>query len=480
MSNPDKKTPAGKPKKAEPSPDDLIALLSPDTEKKVLRSALRSLPRSAAGTAIETLKALSVHEDPEVRSSSFHSAADYLKERGISFYIECLGHPNFRDKSQASYLIIRYGDASVVPVITKRLGQILRTRKGGVYCFHNGESELTRCLEFLHPHQDQKNVAKYFASLLEKWDMLDEREMWWITDQLEYFRPRHSPDFPMPCVEKILDGEHPIFAAAARGDLEETRKYLAGGVSVYASQSGNCLADIALESGNLELMRLLVEHGWNVERPLHGFRKFPLLVALEKGHAHIVDYILSQKIDLNRPEEYGITLFTLACCGSASADQLRKMLGLGANLHETRFRGQTPFSFAASAEAIHAMDVLAEAGADINAADNAGQTPLIHCAAGGKLRSVEWLIQHKANPTPRDRYREDALSCARRNNHAEIVSLLEAELAKVPATPTASPAIRSVPPGKPSTPPQAKNEPPIPDSRSQPPAPQKKPWWKIW
>jgi ankyrin repeat protein len=461
------------------SPEDILKLLSPETEKRVLLAALELLPYSASGDSIEQLKILSFHPDPDVRKASFTPAAVFLKERGTDFYVECLKHPNFREKSDATYRIWRYGTSAAVPAMTKRLGQILKTRKGRVYCFHNGASELTQCLEFLHPYREEKSVARYFEQMVEKWSMLDEREVWWITDQLEYFQQPalRKPDLPVPSIERLLDSDHPIFDSAARRDIEATRRYLANGASVYSSDTNRSLAKIAIENNDLDLVRLLVEFGWDVERPVHGFRDFPLIVALRAKSDGVVDYILDRRINLDRREEYGLSLFVLACCGIATAEQIKRMIGMGADIHESRFRGKTPFFFSAEAEAIPVMEVLADEGANIDAVDDDGSTPLIRCAGGGKLQSVQWLLDHKADPFRRNRYGKDALSRATENGHTDIIALLQRRGDSGNGG-EAGFQCQPSPPINPSHSENAKSLEVTTPVRQQPS--QKKRWWKLW
>ncbi|MEO0454183.1 MAG: hypothetical protein AAFY98_08610, partial [Verrucomicrobiota bacterium] len=124
------------------SVSDILRLLEFDQDKKSINAALSLIGFPPPEEAITLLKALSTHSDPGIRHSAFNRVALTLKERGTSFYCDCLTHPKFREKSEAVYRIWRHSDDTAIEAMVKRLRQIINTRKGQPYCYHNGESEL--------------------------------------------------------------------------------------------------------------------------------------------------------------------------------------------------------------------------------------------------------------------------------------------------------------------------------------------------
>jgi hypothetical protein len=417
------------------NPDDLASLLELlclDTNKKLLLAALRLISRPTTSEVVDRLKPLAAHSDADVRGHGFLTVADTLKERGLEFYIQCLDEPKFRDKSQPINCLLKYGDESVVPTIIKRTKQIISTRNSRPYAFHNGETELTRCLEFLHPYRERQEVQKVFQRMIEKWKMLDDPEVCWITDQLEYFnlidlrRPNHC----IPAVSKIIDSQNPVFKACEEGDLEKVKVFLDAGGSVYSSGGSQrpALAKLALNSGHIEVLKLLVARGLNIERPVHGFNQFLIIDAIRDNKKEFIDYILDQKIDLNRRDEYGISIFRIICCLETEPELIERLIKLGANIHDDHFRGQTPFIEAARGEALTTMDVLLKHGVNINHVDGANKTALIHAAQGGKLKSVEWLIGHGANLKHVEGFERDALYWAKENKHSMVAELLQKHL----------------------------------------------------
>ncbi|MEI6175594.1 MAG: ankyrin repeat domain-containing protein [Verrucomicrobiota bacterium] len=406
--------------------DDLVDLLSLEPAKKNLESALAVLEPPVPKELLERLAPLIAHPDIGIRTSAFRIVAGTLKDQGTNFYVRCLEEPKFRDKSLPILRLYRYGNESAVPAVAKRLRQILATRKASPYLYHNGESELTHCLAYLHRFQERKEVRPAFQRMVEKWDILADREVYWVTDQLEFFnhidlrRDRHFP----PALNKQLDSNHPIFEACEQGDAVTVRKYMEEGISVYSTDTNRKLSTIALKSGHLEVLKILVAHGLDIERPVHGFDRFLILDAMHAARWDFVEYIIGQNIDLNRTSYYGSTIFGTACCGIAPPEWIKRMIDLGADVNMRDLRGESPIFSAAGGQAIGILELLLSHGSDINARNEQNQTPLIICAQGGLLESVKWLLAHGADLVHSEERGRDALYWARENNHAAIAELL--------------------------------------------------------
>ena len=73
------------------------------------------------------------------------------------------------------------------------------------------------------------------------------------------------------------------------------------------------------------------------------------------------------------------------------------------------------------------IHILIEAGAELNGADQAGQTPLILAAKRGNLDCVRKLIEAGADVNLCDQYQKSALDYAIQGGYTEMVErLLEA------------------------------------------------------
>lgn len=410
--------------------EDVLAVLLGFSEKKDLIPAFWLLPDPLPQEAVARTMELSTHPKPEVRGMAFQAVEKALQNQGCQFYIDCLEHPKFRDKSQAMWALIRHGDETTVPAMAKRTRQIINTRKGAPHLFHNGESELTKCLDFLHRYRDHKEVEKTFRRMVERWEILEEREVFWLVDQLDAFRhpDLHRDRHCLPAIDRSIPHDHGIFGACDSGNIAEVATFLDSGISVYAKHENRpSLLATAIKNGDLPMVELLASRGLNVERPIHGFREFPILRAIREKQWAVVDYFLSLGIDLNREDEYGVSIFRIACCGITPPEWIVRMIEFGANI-DHRWRGETPFFEAARGQALDVMDVLLNQGTDINGKNSENKTPLICSAQGGKEASVRWLIDHGADLRHVEARDRDALFWARENGHGGIADLLRSKL----------------------------------------------------
>ncbi len=69
-------------------------------------------------------------------------------------------------------------------------------------------------------------------------------------------------------------------------------------------------------------------------------------------------------------------------------------------------------------------------GADVNAADHAGETPLHIAARRGELSCAQVLLHHGARSDIRDRDGQTALDLAREQRKEDLVKLLEQTAAR--------------------------------------------------
>jgi uncharacterized protein len=103
---------------------------------------------------------------------------------------------------------------------------------------------------------------------------------------------------------------------------------------------------------------------------------------------------------------------------------LRSLLDQGANPNARDGEGRTPLMDAAAAGQLDSMRTLLLAGADVNAWSRAGRTALIEAAADGQLEAARLLIQSGANLNHRQRGWGTAPETAERTGHNDIAELL--------------------------------------------------------
>lgn len=109
---------------------------------------------------------------------------------------------------------------------------------------------------------------------------------------------------------------------------------------------------------------------------------------------------------------------------SGNVDNLLKLIKDGANLNATDSRGRTPVMAAVYAGRTEAFRALIQAGADINIRDDRRDNPLLYASAAGNLDIVLLAIEAGADTKLTNRFGGTALIPAADRGHVEIVRAL--------------------------------------------------------
>ena len=208
------------------------------------------------------------------------------------------------------------------------------------------------------------------------------------------------------------------------GDLAGLRRFFDEGVSIYQEDEDtpSPMAH-ALETANVELVRLLLERGYDVNRsPFRSGKRTALMAAVKCRP--IFDLLVAAGADLNAANEYGYTVAHLAAAGS-HLDVLAKLQPLGLALNVETSAGETPFGSATRYGQLDCAAFLLERGADINHRDSSQMTPLMVAAQKGLVEVCQWLLSKGAELYAKDGGGRTALDWAKANNHTAAVEFLE-------------------------------------------------------
>ncbi|MEW6354695.1 MAG: ankyrin repeat domain-containing protein [Planctomycetota bacterium] len=126
--------------------------------------------------------------------------------------------------------------------------------------------------------------------------------------------------------------------------------------------------------GNVEVAKLLIERGANIEAR-DGMGRTPLLLAVINGQNLMVDLLLKNGADPNAQNASKYTPLMLAVLqGQQKTAEL--LLAKGAELHITNHTGGTALHVAVEAQRKDMVELLLKHGAEVNAKDHSGRTPL--------------------------------------------------------------------------------------------------------
>ncbi|MDD4954920.1 MAG: ankyrin repeat domain-containing protein [Candidatus Omnitrophica bacterium] len=263
-----------------------------------------------------------------------------------------------------------------------------------------------------------------------------------------------------------------LHKAAWKGDLERVRQHLNKRENVNAtSRYGFTPLFLAADSGHLEAARLLIEQGADVNaKNSDGFT--PLYGAVLSRNEALVKLLLEKGAKVNVESVTGHTPFELSVCGPVEIAELflkhgsytktKNQVELNALFHRFLLRGRAQdmakiaelfTSYGADVNArnnfraefmnydaygdspLHAVarrrdggseavEVLIRKGADINAKDDAGHTPLQLCVASRNYQVAESLLKNGADIKVRDKSGKTVLHWAAQEGSYNMSKML--------------------------------------------------------
>lgn len=248
-----------------------------------------------------------------------------------------------------------------------------------------------------------KDLAR---SLLEKGADLNARDEYRGTP-LHYAAQRGHKDMAALLIAKGADVHaddrrkwRPFDYAAERGDKDTVQLLLDKGASidVEGRYSWTPLMNAAWD-GHKDLVELLIQSGADVEGPPKPDGWTPSFSAVRNSHTDILRLLLAHGADVNAKEKFGWSLLHYA---ASKPDITRLLLNKGALVNvRTTGSGATPLHVAAGGrhedrDYKTVAELLISHGANVNAKDRDGKTPLILAQESGNVEIVEHLRKHGA------------------------------------------------------------------------------------
>lgn len=194
-------------------------------------------------------------------------------------------------------------------------------------------------------------------------------------------------------------GEPMLHAACATKQPELVRVLLQGGARVDAlHMRHSALQKTCHFYLCKEVVKLLLEHGADIEGASGCKEQTPLLLALEASCFHIALFLVEQGACINAKEVTGKGPLHLCKCQYLA----RALIAKGACVHEVDNYQYTALHAACRYGSPKVAQVLIAHGANVNATDENGSSPLHLAALHGNFQVVNLLIENKASINARD------------------------------------------------------------------------------
>ncbi len=158
-----------------------------------------------------------------------------------------------------------------------------------------------------------------------------------------------------------------LTGAAEQGDLNNVKSLVQKSDVNYAQGDGMTALHWAAYREDVEMARVLIQAGANVNAANRLKAVTPLLIAAQAGNAAMIDLLLKNGGDANLANTLGTTPLMLAAA-SGKVDAVKALLDHGASVNARESsRRQTALMFAAALNRDAVVRLLASQGADLNA-----------------------------------------------------------------------------------------------------------------
>jgi len=207
-----------------------------------------------------------------------------------------------------------------------------------------------------------------------------------------------------------------LIMAAARGDLEGVKRAIELGADVNGqSLAGHTALIVAAAQGQTATVQYLLTRGADVNIP--GVKgSTALIAAARRWHEEIVQLLLDHGADVHARTHFQVTALLAALSGEGF------MYDATLNVYEAK-------QFAITHEAIpqvrRLLILLLDHGADVNARNMKGATPLRLAVETGHSELVQTLLQYGAQVHGKAKDGQTVLMAAQARNLPEIENLLQ-------------------------------------------------------
>jgi ankyrin repeat protein len=251
------------------------------------------------------------------------------------------------------------------------------------------------------------------------------------------------------------------------GSATDLKRLLDGGLDPNSATTPGGTTALMLAAPDVEKMRLLLDHGANVNARAKSRYSALMVTALYPGSSSAMQLLLDRGAQVRLPKEQGAPQYNasalflgalagnsevlgrlhqagdpvdgkmnvfgmfpttpmLGLAGTHRTNSVRALIDAGARVDEADSDGITILAWAVISNRADVARLLIERGANVNHVDKKGMTPLLYAASidFGDSAMIDLLLRSGAHPDARTKEGLTALDLARKYGHTHLVASL--------------------------------------------------------
>lgn len=198
-----------------------------------------------------------------------------------------------------------------------------------------------------------------------------------------------------------LNGYTPAMAAALNGTAEQLKILIQHGANInYVSTNELCA--LWLAAHDWDKLNVLLNNGVNIQQRIRGYSVLVKLAAMQ-GMAKNMQLLIDKGVDPKKSSNDNALVYNAASSGDTAV--LGLVLRSGLSVNDTLITGDYPITAAMFYRVMPVLKMLVENGANVNNTSTSfgleafnGFTPLMFAAVGNDKASFFYLLEHGANP----------------------------------------------------------------------------------